>query len=257
MRTVIICLSFLLCSSLIHAQNNPTTAGGTSQGCFPYPKTISVMGSAVMEIIPDEIYVQVDLREYKKRGEEKIDLEKIKADFLGNCKATGIPDSNISIASYDGYNLSSIWNRRKKDPDLLASISYLVKFRNTKPIDELVDKLDDLATQNFRIVGVSHSKIMEYRKQLKIQAVKAARDKAQYLTEAISEQLGQAITIREPEEDISSDIKQGNYRSVTKGKIEANDNFRMKDNGYGLIDDGVDYRRIKLRFEVEVLFALK
>ena len=33
----------------------------------PYPKTINVTGSAEMDIVPDEIYVQVDLREYKKR----------------------------------------------------------------------------------------------------------------------------------------------------------------------------------------------
>ena len=53
----------------------------TQPGCFPFPKTISVTGSAEMDVIPDEIYVQVDLREYKKKGEEKTELEKIKADL--------------------------------------------------------------------------------------------------------------------------------------------------------------------------------
>ena len=33
---------------LLNAQN-------TQPGCFPFPKTISVTGSAEMEIIPDEI----------------------------------------------------------------------------------------------------------------------------------------------------------------------------------------------------------
>ncbi|MFN8243633.1 MAG: SIMPL domain-containing protein [Ferruginibacter sp.] len=229
----------------------------TQPGCYPFPKTIAVTGSAEMEIIPDEIYVQVDLREYKKKGEDKVELEKIKADFLANCKATGIPDSNISVASYDGYNMASIWNRRKKDPELLASISYQLKFRYTKTIDELVDKLDDLATNNFRIIRTSHSRMTEFRKQLKIQAVKAAKDKAQYLTEAVNEQLGQVITIKEPEEEISSDIQQGYYRSVTKGRIEANEGLRLKDNGYGLVDNGVDYRKIRMRYEVGVLFAIR
>lgn len=35
----------------------------------PYPKTITVTGSAEMEIISDEIYVQVDLKEYEKKGQ--------------------------------------------------------------------------------------------------------------------------------------------------------------------------------------------
>ena len=37
----------------------------------PYPKTITVTGSAEMEIIPDEIYVQVHLKEYDKKGDGK------------------------------------------------------------------------------------------------------------------------------------------------------------------------------------------
>ena len=70
----------------------------------PFPKTITVTGSAEMEIVPDEIYVQVDLKEYDKKGQGKISIDKIKQDFLNNAKALGIPDSLISIAAYDGYN---------------------------------------------------------------------------------------------------------------------------------------------------------
>lgn len=235
-----------------HAQTN------TQPGCYPFPKTISVTGSASMEIIPDEIYVQVDLREYKKKGEEKTELEKIKTDFLANCGAVGIADNDISVASYDGYNLANIWQRRKKDPELLASISYQIKFNNTKLIDDLVNKLDDQATNNFRITRTSHSKIVDYRRQLKVQAVKAAKEKAVYLTEAVNEQLGQAIEINEPEESISSDVVSSAYRDRYKAVTE---NVVRLDQGknayYGVTDDGVDYRKLKLRFEVKVLYALK
>ncbi|HMU10084.1 MAG TPA: SIMPL domain-containing protein [Ferruginibacter sp.] len=245
LATVIIILS-------VHAQTN------TQPGCYPFPKTISVTGSASMEIIPDEIYVQVDLREYKKKGEDKTELEKIKTGFLANCRSVGIADNDISVASYDGYNLANIWQRRKKDPELLASISYQVKFNNTKLIDDLVNKLDDQATNNFRITRTSHSKIVDYRKQLKVQAVKAAREKAVYLTEAVNEQLGQAIEINEPEESISSDVVSSAYRDRYKAVTE---NVVRLDQGknayYGVTDDGVDYRKLKLRFEVKVLYALK
>ena len=69
---------FLLMTALNYAsaQQQPV--------CNPYPKTITVTGTSEMEIIPDEIYVQVDLREYKKKGDEKVDIEVIKAEFLGN-----------------------------------------------------------------------------------------------------------------------------------------------------------------------------
>lgn len=236
----------------LHAQSN------TQPGCYPFPKTISVTGSASMEVIPDEIYVQVDLREYKKRGEDKTELEKIKSDFLADCRMVGIADNDISVASYDGYNMANIWQRRKKDPELLASVSYQIKFVNTKLIDELVNKLDDQATNNFRITRASHSKIIEYRKQLKIQAVKAAREKAVYLTEAVNEQLGQAIDIKEPEESVSSDVVTGayrdNYKNISLNELRLD---QSKNAYYGITDSGVDYRKIKLRFEVKVLYALK
>ncbi len=61
-----------------------------------------------------------------------------------------------------------------------------------------MEKLDDEATQGFFISRTSHSKIEEYRKQLKIQAVKAAKEKAIYLSEAIGEKAGVAVTIQEP-----------------------------------------------------------
>jgi uncharacterized protein len=250
MKKIIPAMAVLLLSISVFAQ----TPASTQPGCFPFPKTISVTGSAEMEVIPDEIYVQVDLREYKKKGEEKTELEKIKNEFLASCKAVGIADSNIAVASYDGYNMANIWRRRKKDPDLLSSISYQLKFNNTKLIDDLVNRLDDEATNNFSIIKTSHSKITEHRKQLKIMAVKAAKEKAIYLSESVNEQLGAAITITEPEESTSSDVLSGRYKS----NVPAYENVSLKEaRAYGINDNGVDYRKIKLRFEVKVLYAFK
>jgi len=247
MKKIPLLLITFLFFNLLQAQNN-------QPGCYPFPKTITVTGSAEMEIIPDEIYVQVDLREYKKKGENKVELDKIKTDFLTSCREAGIADSNISVASYDGYNMSTIWRRRKKDPDLMASITYQIKFNNTKLIDELVNRLDDEATSNFSITRTSHSKIAEYRKQLKIMAVKAAKEKAGYLTESVNEKLGEAITISEPDESVSSDVLYG------RGKQNLSNVFmkEQKLDYYGGVGEGgIDYRKIKLRFEVKVLYALK
>ncbi len=245
MKKIATLIYLLLIVNLLIAQSQPV--------CDPFPKTISVTGSAEMEVIPDEIYVQVDLREYKKKGEDKVDIDKIKADFLASCKTIGIADSNISLASFDGYNIANIWKRRKKDPDLFASIAYQVKFSNTRLLDDLVNKLDDEATNNFRIIRTSHSKIVEFRKQLKIMAVKAAKEKAIYLAESVNEQLGAAITITEPAESISSDA--GNIR--LRGSNSVYSNTVSSSDGYSSSDNVVDYRKIKLRFEVKVLYALK
>ncbi|MEI9956756.1 MAG: SIMPL domain-containing protein [Ferruginibacter sp.] len=189
----------------------------TAPSCNPYPKTISISGSAEMEIVPDEIYVQIDLKEYKKKGENKVELEKIKSDFLEKCRTVGIADTLISIASYEGSNAEYwYWKRRKKDPDMYSGISYQIKFKESRKMDQLIDALDDDATANFKIVRASHSKIQEFRRQLKIQAIKAAKEKGIYLTEAVNEKLGEAITIIEPEESSLVNSLENNNRMVSQ-----------------------------------------
>ena len=236
-------LLLVLFASFAKAQTSPT--------CNPYPKTVTVTGSSEMEIVPDEIYVQVDLREYKKKGENKVELEKIKNDFLEKCKTIGIADSAISIASYEGSNYNYwYWKKRKKDPDMYAGIAYQIKFKESKKMDLLIDVLDDEATSNFQIVKATHSKIQEYRRQLKIQAIKAAKEKGIYLTEAISEKLGEAITITEPDENEMVSSLENNMRlSQYSNAMEKQDkNFE---------NTGVDFKKIKLRYEVQMVFALK
>ncbi len=44
---------------------------------------------AKIEVMPDEIYVQVNFREYDKKGGGKIDIETIKNNFLAACKSLG------------------------------------------------------------------------------------------------------------------------------------------------------------------------
>ena len=217
----------------------------------PFPKTISVTGVAEMEIVPDEIYVNVDLKEYDKKGSGKVNLEKIKADFLKSARSIGLPDSLVTIAAYDGFNGYPYWLRKKKKDELYASITYQVKFNNSKQMDALVEKLDDMATQNFYITRTAHSKIETYRKNLKMQAVKAAKDKAAYLTEAIDEKAGEAVTISEPQEYYQPymNARAANYKMVNQSMETAAD--------AGNADTAMDFKKMKLRYDVTVTFALK
>jgi len=218
----------------------------------PYPKTITVNGSAEMEVIPDEIYVQVDLKEYQKKG-EKINIDQIKSDFLKNVRSLQIPDSAISIASYEGFNGYPWWRKRKKDKeaDLMATISYQVKLNSSYKLDQLVNLLDDEATLNFQVIKTSHSRINEWRKELKIQTVKAAREKAIYLSEAINEKLGEAVTIREP-----NDVSLYYYPRNAYSNLKYS-NTQMEVQAAPANESAIDFRKIKLKFDVNVVFAIK
>ena len=82
-----------------------------------------------------------------------------------------------------------------------------------------------------------------------------AKEKALYLSESVNEQLGQAITIVEPEEYLNSDVQAGRYKSNVGLHQQVTEKGAM--DPYGINDYGIDYRRIKIRYEVKVLYALK
>ena len=250
MKKLIIIVNVFLFATAVNAQQvQPIFTNN------PFPKTITVSGSAEMEIVPDEIYVNITLREYQKRGDNKKEIETIKTAFLENCKAIGLPDSVISIISFTGYNNYYSFKKRKKDPDMQSSITYQVKFKSSELMDKLVEKLDDEATQNFVIASTSHSKMTEFRRQLKIKAVQAAKDKGNYLTEAVSESLGEAITIIEPDESnntlaFANGFASNNVYSQTNLSFSG----RRSETETEL---EIDFKKIKLRYEVSVVFALK
>lgn len=213
-------------------------------------RTINVSGSSQMEITPDEIYVQIDLREYNKRNGDKVELETIRNSFLNTCKNIGIAEADISIQSYQGNDGNYWWNKKykKQNPDMKGSITYQVKVSSVTKMNELADKLDDEATQNFSITKVWHSNMEQLKKQLKIAAIKAAKEKAVYLAEAIGEKVGQAITINDP----------GEVNVYPQTVLYANAMVKAEMTSDAVQEPpmNVDFKKIKLQFEVNVIFAI-
>jgi len=215
----------------------------------PFPRTITVNGSAELEIVPDEIYVQVYLKEYEKKGSGKVSIEKIRQEFLTAVRSLGLPDSSISVSGYDANNFNPWWRKKNKKEELYASITYQVKLRNTAQVDQLVDKLDDNATQNFYISQTSHSKLEEIRKNLKIQAVKAAKEKADYLAEAANAKIGVPITINEPGE-----YYQPYYNTMASNRMVK---AEMAQASAPADQPQADFKKMKMRYDVSVVFELK
>jgi uncharacterized protein YggE len=244
MKRIFSTLALLTIITYAQAQNHEHT---------PPQRTINVSGTSEMEIVPDEIYVQVDLREYDKKGVGKVDIESIKTKFIKAATGVGISDTNITIHSYQGFDGNYWWYRKnsKKNPDMKASISYWLKLPNTKKMDQLVEKLDDEATQNFFIAKVAHSKEKEFKKQLKMEAVKAAKEKAMYLAAAIGENIGAAMSINEPGE-----MQIYNPRVYASAANMAMKEQAMDGNTAASSPD-IDFKKIKYRFEVHTVFALK
>jgi uncharacterized protein len=162
-----------------------------------YPKTIQVTGISELNIDPDEIHVLVTLKEFEKKGKEKTDIGTIRKGFLASVRKVGIVDTTIRISSLNGNSGVEWWRKKNQKDELYASVTYEIVFNDAQKIDELTDLLDDDATEHFVVSKITHSNLVGLQKQLRIDALKAAKAKAVYLAEAISENVGSAITITE------------------------------------------------------------
>jgi len=212
----------------------------------PKIKKIVVTGSSEMEVDPDEIYVNFVLREYHNNKKEKIGIEAIRKEFLDACSKAGVPKENIHVEGMAG-NAYGDWfvRKRKKEPDFVASITYVIKFTSSKMVDDLVPRLNDEAVSNMYISRKDHTKMEEYRKETKIKATQAAKEKAMYLSASIGEKLGGALLIEE--------IETGGYMPMM---MKAS-NMEMASDGaaYGG-ETSMPFEKIKIRYETRAEFEL-
>jgi uncharacterized protein YggE len=213
-------------------------------------KKIEVTGSAEMEVVPDEIYIGITLQEYYNKQKEKTTIDELSKNFLTVCEKAGVTKDRIEVQNMSGFDNTSWWYRKKKkeQPDLLQSTTYIIKFSTPSEVDKLVNMLDDNATQNVYIYKASSSKETEYRKQLKVQALQNAKVKAQYLLEGIGEKLGAVLYVKEVEANEGPVYKMA-YAEMAMSNSSGN-------NGTSA-NEGISFKKIKYRFEIEAHFAIQ
>ncbi|HTE26323.1 SIMPL domain-containing protein [Flavitalea sp.] len=236
MKRFILALSTVLAMLVSNAQTLPPKV---------FPKTIQVTGIAELNIAPDEIHVLITLKEYEKKNKSKIDIETIRKDFLASVRKIGIADTAIRIMSVDGNSGLAWWRRKNQKDELYAAITYEIVFNNAQKIDELINLLDDEATQQFTVSEITHSNLVNLQKQLRMDAMKAAKTKAIYLAESISENIGSAITITE----------------TTFPQVF--DNMKRFSNTMAVINDEPgdlskpEFKKLILKAEMNVIFELR
>ena len=64
--------------------------------------------SAEIEITPDEIYVEIQLQEYKD-GSKKVQLNTLESQLVKGVVKVGIGEENLTVSNVSGYN----WNWRQ------------------------------------------------------------------------------------------------------------------------------------------------
>ena len=202
---------------------------------------IEVTGSAELDITPDEIYVSVTLKEFLI-DKKKQSIAGIEKEFKSITSDLKIDNKLISLQSvYGQFEYDYKTNKRG---EFLNAKTYLIKFADLEKYNQLVTMLDKKGIENVYIQSTNHSKIEEYRTQVKVEALKAAQQKAAVLLNAISKKVGEVQLIRE--RDNSMGYQQPMYlKSNVAMAMEAAQDT-----------EPIEMRKIKLRYEVEAHFII-
>jgi len=204
-------------------------------------KKIDVWGSGEIEITPDEIYFSISIREYKNKN-TKVTLEALEDQLKKAIRNAGIPLENLTIANIYGFNLE---RKKRQNPEFMARKQFLLKLASLEKINDILSQVEDEGIESVTISSYTHSKMDEYRKQVRIMAMKAAKEKADYMLGAIGATSNAVLTVEE--------VNQGTPYYAPA----AYANLAIKAMDTAVEAATPEFRKIKVRAEVRVSFSIQ
>lgn len=203
-------------------------------------KKINVSGSAETEVTPDIIYIGISLKEYLN-GKKKTEITELEKQLYAAVQKAGIAKENLTVSNLSSWNYAT---EKKKNPDFLASKQYRLKVSDLNKFNTILEAIDAKGIASTNIESYDYSKIESLKKDLKIKALLAAKEKAVYMVEALGEKLGGVIDIQ----DGGDNVLQPVYR-----------NYMMKSAMAESADTApeIDFKKIKLNFTVNAVFEIK
>jgi len=240
MRKIIITLTILISISVC-AQNGVKN--------FIDQNYIEVTGRAELEIIPDQIYLKIFLNE--KEFKNKKSIVEIEKAMIEKLTEIGIDtEKNLAIKDF-ASNFQFYWLGKS---DIFVTKEYQLIVHNAPTAGKVFIELEKIGISNITIDKLEHSKIREYRKKVKIDAIKAAKEKASELAIAIDQNIGRALFIEE--------IENNNFylSNTLSGKAAGLRVRGSRSYGNSFLDSkslNIEFDKIIIKYSILCKFELK
>ncbi len=228
----IILLVCMICSFQIQSQNDQTDSCEQ-----PY---IEVTGTAKREVVPNRIFITILLKE------KTIDKKTYTIQQQENALRSIIESLNIGmdkLALSDSN--SQIFYKRRREKGVVLSKEYVLEVSTLQQLNSVFESLNNNNIKEASVTKTEHSEIIQIRKEVRIDAIKAAKEKAEYLLSAIDEEIGSPI-------EISEDIGTGSLSPYSNGENRANSRYLSESS----LND-VNFKTIEVRFSYYVRFGIK
>ena len=207
----------------------------------PYPSFVQVQGTAEREIVPDEIYLSITINERDSKG--KITVEQQQRDMLTALRRQGIDvDKQLKMVDLT----SSYFKKRTA----VATAQYQLKLGSSAEVAKAWQALDALGISQVNVEKVSHSQLAQYKAEVRTEAMRAARENARSLAEAIGQRIGKCFYIY----DSNSGIMPKFYAANTMMRAAG-----MMDAAEAAVEDkeAFEFRTLKLQYHEQAKFVLE
>jgi hypothetical protein len=201
---------------------------------------IEVTGTAQREIEPNEIYVMIRLKEFEE-NRQKTSLEKLEKDFYNAVREAGIDRKRVELADAG----SGLEKFRRRDKEAFREKTFQIKLTSAEELDRFIEKLSPVKVDSVDVTRLHHSDYEKIKLELKVEALKAAKAKAETLLQSIGAAIGKPLMVRDFD--------------FPQPYMEMKANVRMMDMAaeQGAAEEPIAFRKIKMQAQITAQFEIK
>ena len=205
-----------------------------------FPRAIQVNGRAEREIAPDEFYLQIVINERDSKG--KVSVESQQRDMIAALKRLGVNvEKQLKVA-----NLSSEFFKKNTS---VATAKYQLQLGSSAEVGKVWQALDGLGISNVSILKVSHSQLERYKSEVRVEAMRNAKQNAATLAEAIGQTIGKCFYVYDSNNDVMP-VFYNNMAVMRSAKAFDAAEAAAE-------EEPLDFKTIKLQYSVQAKFVLE
>lgn len=212
----------------------------SAQQVEAFPSYIEVTGVAEKEVAPNEIFLSITINERDSKG--KISIDEQQREMLAALKKLGVKaDEQLKMV-----DLTSSYFKRG---NALAKAQYELKLGSAAEVAKVWRALDGLGISQVTVTKVSHSDLEKFKAETRSEAIRAARDNARALAEAIDQKAGKCFWIADYSSPVRTVYAAANLKSRAMAEETSFDAV--------VEEEGLEFQTINLQHRVQAKFVLE
>ncbi len=206
---------------------------------------IEVTGASDTSVVPDEIYININISEADMKN--KISMEEMEKKMIDGLVSLGI-NIEKQLSAKDMQSNFRFYVLKQKD--VMKSKEYSLKVSDGKTATKVFIKLEELGISNSTIDHVAYSKMNELKNQLRTKASLNAKRKALALAVPLGASIDKVLHIVDYNNDADAEQKSPSLSGVimVRGMSSMQKNEDVAD---------INFEKIKVNMNISVKFALK